>query len=146
MSAPAHPLPSALPGIASLSLTIDRINCRADFVDKNGQPRTLNFDFGRDHNGQWLTVTADDGSVCSFTPCPAPHADLWFASGLVVCTRRSRIASHIYALARDLLGPMGATITPSGNLFPDGVHLWHRLDPSVQFEEQPDMPGYFRPK
>jgi hypothetical protein len=145
MSAPCSPSLSALPGIASLSLTIDQTNRRAEFTDKNGQLRTFHFNLGRDQNGGWLAIKGDDGSVCSFATCPPPHENLWFASGLVVCTPRCGIASHIYALARDLLRPMDAAITPSGNLFPDGVELWRKLDPSVQFEEQPSMPGYFQP-
>lgn len=145
MSAPTLPSPSALPGITSLRLTIDQTNSRAEFTDTKGQLRTLNFDLGEDQNGKWLTVMGDDGSVCSFQPCPPPHQHLWFASGLVVCTPRRGIASHIYALARDLLHPIGAKITPSGNLFPDGVKLWRKLDPNVRFVEQPGMPGYFQP-
>lgn len=142
---PNRPVASALPGIANLSLAIDKIKRTASFNDLRGQARVLRFNFGQDHDGVWLTIEADDGSVCTFKPCPLPYQDLWFASGLVVQTPRCGIASHIYALVRDLLRPFGSAITPSGNLFLDGVRLWRKLDPSVQFREQPGMPGYYEP-
>lgn len=124
---------------------MDFQNRNACFTDAQQQQHTLTYNFIADDDGVVLTVTADDGSVCSFAPCLPPNDKLWFATGLVVNTPRRGIASHIYALVRDLLKPHSAAITPSGNLFPDGVKLWATLDPGVRFQEQADMPGYYEP-
>ena len=145
MSPPNRPLASSLSGIMSLKPTINLTGRTAVFADKNGQGRTLKFEFWCDGSGKGLTIEGDDGSVCSFRNCPSPDEALWFVSGLNVVTHRCGIASHIYALARDLLSPCGAAITPSGNVFPDGVELWNKLDPSVKFREQKKLPGYYEP-
>jgi hypothetical protein len=145
MSPPNRPFSSALPGINDLTLSVDKSACKATFFDKIGKAQTLTYSFWQDDGDEVLTIEASDGSVCSFRTCPPPNQALWFASGLFVVTQRTGIASHIYALCRDLLKPRGAAITPSGNLFPDGVALWRILDPEVEFREQDNLPGYFEP-
>lgn len=143
MSAPRVPYPSQLPGIASLQPALDAAHACARFTDRHGAARTIRFMFGQDDDGAWLTLCDDDQSICTFNRCPSPNESFWWAGGLVVQVRRCGIASHIYAVARDLLAQRGAAITPSANLFPDGVALWSHLDPSAPFREQTSLPGYF---
>lgn len=70
MAAPNRPFASTLPGISELKLPIDTGNRTATFTDRQGQSRTLHYHFAADEDGVCLTVTADDGSICSFTPWP----------------------------------------------------------------------------
>jgi hypothetical protein len=145
MSPPNRPSASLLPGINNLSLTIDSAQNTADFVDKKGTRRTLRFCLWSNDADKLLTIMCSDESMCSFTPCPSPNGHLWFAPGLKVIDEGCWIASYMYALARDLLMSNGGSITPSGNLFSDGVGLWSKLDPNVEFQEQKHLPGFFEP-
>jgi hypothetical protein len=143
MSAPRKPQLSSLPGIANCKVTIVQEG-EATFVDKAGDTHTLYYDFGPiDGGGLGLTITSPDGSICSFKTCPDPDRHLWYATGLVVMTGRVGMASHMYALVRDLLAPHNAGITPSGNVFPEGKALWSKLDPSMQFGPHPSIDDYF---
>lgn len=128
MTAPSVPRASALPGIAHLKPTVDHSTGTAVFWDRNQTTRAITIVGGSDADGDWLTFTVDDGSFCSFQSCPSPNQAFWFATGLRVETHRCDIASNIYAVAQQVLARFGASITPSGNLFPDGVKLWGRLD------------------
>lgn len=144
MSAPASPRASSLPGIAHLKPQINLRTLSGSFADADGCVRTFKAFGGFELDAPFLTVQVDDGSMASFERCPPPDQDLWYATGLTVVATGKGIASHIYAIARDILSTVNAGITPSGNLFGDGVKLWGTLDPTMTFEEREELPGYYR--
>jgi hypothetical protein len=140
------PITTWLPGAAHVKPQIEASHSRGTFKDKSGSTRSFDFDLQLGGDAPFLTIIVDDGSVCTFNPNPEPRSSSWSAQGLKVVTQRQGIGTAIYAIARDLLLPRGHAIAPSDNLWPDGVKLWSRLDPSIQMEQRPDMPGYFRPR
>ena len=148
MTAPTNPEASTLPGIRNLQVqiarTIKTTGC-GDFIDKTGIKRQIEYDFSGTGGGESLALKLIDGSACCFNKCPPPNQTLWYATGLWVGTPKCGIASHIYALARDLLQARGAQITPSGNLTTAGAGFWQNLDPGIRakFKPHPGVPGDF---
>lgn len=145
MSPPNRPFASELPGIEGLKLTIEPAKNKATFVDKSGSERVLNFCLFENGSERVLTICLGNESICSFVPCPSPHQNLWFASGVHVSEPGNSIGSYFYALARDLLNEIGASITPSGNLTAEGVALWNKLDPKVKFRVKNNPANSFEP-
>lgn len=142
---PRIPVKTALPGAAHINPSLNTQNNSGTFIDKNGTKRNFKY-CTSNGTDPFLTIVVEDESMCTFKPWEAPFSEYWSASGLVVITRRVHIATAIYAAARDILALSGSMIAPSDNLFEDGVVLWKALDPGIEMEEQPDLPGYFRPK
>jgi hypothetical protein len=139
------PVSSTLPGASTVTLTIEASQGTGSFSDRSNARRSFKYALWLTGEEPGLAIRIDDGSVCSFKPWPEPYSRYWSASGLVVQTPRQRIATAIYAIAREVLGPFGLQIAPSDELFPGGAALWRHLDPTITMEEIPSLPGFFRP-
>jgi hypothetical protein len=113
-----RPVPSALPGASAVRLVIETSQGTGSFFDRSNSRHSFSYSLSLNGEDPGLTILTDDDSMCSFKPWPEPYSGYWSASGLVVQTHRQRIATAIYAIARDLLAPFGLQIAPSDNLFP----------------------------
>lgn len=136
---------SDLPGISDYAPHATEFFGRGTFPGKDGTIYRFQYHLMLETEADCLNVKCNtDESVATFRPSKA-DSKIWWASGVTVNTGRNRIASNFYAIARDVLRPFGFKIGPSDQLFQDGRDLWSFLDPSMEFEEIPHMPGYFQP-
>lgn len=150
------PIVTSLPGGQSTFSRFDiqgGIPASAEFVDKSGTPIAFVHSVTRERLPRILISDADRclplAYLCPWPGvpdlvAPAPYPKIFSIYWIAVPRKRLGIGSALHVYAHLMLNQAGLRLAPAEAVLADGVELWRRLDPGIEWEP-PDDGGSAKP-